>query len=212
MKIRIADRTLCREENTFTFKEKIEIARQLQRLNVDAIELPLIENGKADMLFIRTLSSFVKESIVSVAVGMNAQGVEDAAAALSGTKKPRLRIEVPVSTVGMEYTCHKKADKMIILIKDLITLAKAKVEDVEFCALDAARAEKDVLREMIDVAINAGATTVTVCDSSAEMMPDAFGEFVKDIISGIMITTLCGRTFIPLLPGPWAMLIPTTLP
>jgi len=185
MKIRIADRTLCREENTFTFKEKIEIARQLQRLNVDAIELPLIENGKADMLFIRTLSSFVKESIVSVAVGMNAQGVEDAAAALSGTKKPRLRIEVPVSTVGMEYTCHKKADKMIILIKDLITLAKAKVEDVEFCALDAARAEKDVLREMIDVAINAGATTVTVCDSSAEMMPDAFGEFVKDIISGI---------------------------
>ena len=43
MKIRISDRTLCREENTFTFKEKIEIARQLDKLNVDVIELPAIE-------------------------------------------------------------------------------------------------------------------------------------------------------------------------
>ena len=182
MKIKIADRTLCREENTFTFKEKIEIARQLQRLNVDAIELPAIQNIKADTLLIRTLSSFVKESFVSVAVGMTKEGVENAAAALAGTKKPRLRIELPVSTVGMEYTCHKKADKMIILIGELIALAKSKVSDVEFCALDAARAESDVLREMIDTAIKAGATTVTVCDSSAEMMPDAFGEFVKEIV------------------------------
>ncbi len=185
MKIRIADRTLCREENTFTFKEKIEIARQLQRLNVDAIELPAIENVKADTLLIRTLSSFVKESCVSVAVGMTKEGVENAATALSGTKKPRLRIELPVSTVGMEYTCHKKADKMIVLIGELVSLAKTKTDDVEFCALDAARAESDVLREMIDTAIKAGANTVTVCDSSAEMMPDAFGEFVKEIVDAI---------------------------
>ncbi len=182
MKIRIADRTLCREENTFTFKEKIEIARQLEKLNVDAIELPVIENIKADTLLIRTLSSFVKESTVSVAVGITKEGVENAAAALIGTKKPRLRIEVPVSTVGMEYTCHKKADKMIVLINELIDLAKTKVEDVEFCALDAARAEKDVLNQMINAAITAGATTVTICDSAAEMMPDTFGEFIKEII------------------------------
>jgi len=185
MKIRIADRTLCREENTFTFKEKLEIARQLEKLNVDAIELPAIENIKADTLLIRTLSSFVKESTVSVAVGTTKEGVENAAAALSGTKKPRLRIEVPVSTVGMEYTCHKKADKMIILINELIALAKTKVEDVEFCALDAARAEKDVLNQMITTAIAAGATTVTICDSAAEMMPDTFGAFVKEIIDGV---------------------------
>ena len=183
MKIRIADRTLCREENTFTFKEKIEIARQLDKLNVDAIELPAIENIKADTLFIRTLSSFVKESTISVAVGTTKEGVENAANALSGTKKPRLRIEVPVSTVGMEYTCHKKADKMTVLIRELISLAKTKVADVEFCALDAARAESEVLCEMIKVAVESGATAVTVCDSAAEMMPDAFAEFVKEIIS-----------------------------
>ena len=123
----------------------------------------------------------MKDSTVSVAVGMTKEGVEAAAAALSGTKKPRLRIELPVSTVGMEYTCHKKAPKMIELVSELIAEARAKIDDVEFCALDAARAESDVLYSMIETAVNAGATTVTVCDSAAEMMPDAFGEFIKAI-------------------------------
>lgn len=185
MKIKIADRTLCREENIFTFKEKIEIARQLDKLNVDAIELPAIENIKADTLLIKTLCSFVKESTVSVAVGTTCEGVENAAAALINAKKPRLRIEVPVSTVGMEYTCHKKADKMTELIKQLITLAKTKTDDVEFCALDAARAESDVLSTMIKTAIESGAATVTVCDSAAEMMPDEFGAFIENIIKDI---------------------------
>ena len=191
MKIKIADRTLCRESNTFTFKEKIEIARQLDKLNVDAIELPEISNIKADTLLIRTLASFVKDSTVSVAVGMNIEGVNNAAAALSSTKKPRLRIELPVSTVGMEYTCHKKAPKMVELIRELITAAKAQVNDVEFCALDAARAESEVLREMISVAVAAGATTITICDSAAEMMPDAFGEFIGKITADIDTDSVC---------------------
>lgn len=72
---------------------------------------------------------------------------------------------------------------MTVLIRELISLAKTKVADVEFCALDAARAESEVLCEMIKVAVESGATAVTVCDSAAEMMPDAFAEFVKEIIS-----------------------------
>ena len=59
--IKIADATLCREDSRFSFKEKIEIARQLERLNVDIIEMPEIVNAKADILLVRTISSFVKE-------------------------------------------------------------------------------------------------------------------------------------------------------
>ena len=111
MKIRISDRTLCREENAFSFKEKLEIARQLEKLNVNAIELPQIENIKADTLLVRTIASFVKNSIISVASGASKQGVENAAAALNTAKNGRIRVELPVSTVGMEYICHKKAKR-----------------------------------------------------------------------------------------------------
>ena len=57
--IKIADATLCRENNHFSFIEKIEIARQLENLNVDIIEFPQITNAKADILLIKT--AFVSE-------------------------------------------------------------------------------------------------------------------------------------------------------
>ncbi len=181
MNIRIAERTLCTGDSTFSFKEKIEISRQFEKLGVDAIELPEIENVKTDTLLIKTIASFVKNSVISVGVGINAQSVENAAAALQTAKKPRIRIELPVSTVGMEYTCHKKAPKMLEMVKELVALAKQKCADVEFCALDAARAEKEELKAFITAAAENGATLITVCDSAAEMMPDSFKEFINEI-------------------------------
>ncbi len=181
MNIKISDRTLCKEGNSFSFKEKIEIARQLENLNVDAIELPEIENTKADSLLIKTIASFVKNAVISVAVGMNKDGIEKAANALSTAKKPRLRIELPVSTVGMEYTCHKKADKMVGFVKELVSAAKEKIDDVEFCAIDATRAEESELKNIINSAIEGGADKITLCDTAAEMLPDAFGGFVKRV-------------------------------
>ena len=63
--IRIADTTLCNENNNFSFKEKLEIARQLERLCVDVIELPEIINERTDILFVRTVASFVKKSVIN---------------------------------------------------------------------------------------------------------------------------------------------------
>ena len=180
--IRIADTTLCCEGNSFSFKEKIEIARQLEKLNVDVIELPEIENVKTDILLVRTLSSFVKESVISVAAGSNEESIENAATALSGTEKARIRIELPVSPVGMEYIAHKKAPKMVEWVGNAVKLAKAKNVEVEFCAVDATRAEKDILRQLIDKAIENGADCITVCDNAAEMLPDDFAEFIDEIV------------------------------
>ena len=98
-RIRIADATLCRDDNTFSFKEKIEIARQLEKLDCDVIELPEIQNARIDTLLIKTISTFVKKSTISVAAGMTNQSVENAAAALSTALYPRIRIELPTSPV-----------------------------------------------------------------------------------------------------------------
>ncbi len=179
MKIKIADRTLCTTGAVLGFKEKIEIARQLEKLNVDAVELPKIENDKADTLLIRTVASFVKNAVISVAVVTKAD-VDKAVSALNTAKNPRIRLEVPVSCVGMEYTLHVKANKMLEIIKDTISYAKEKCQDIEFCAIDATRAEEDFLKEAIATAKDCGATLVTLSDATAEMMPDKFGEFIGE--------------------------------
>ncbi len=181
MKIKIFDKTLMAENQSFSFKEKIEIARQLDKLCVDTVELPSVNNVKTDTLLIKTIASFVKASVISVGAGYKVESLKNALASLVTAVKPRIRVEVPVSTVGMEYTCHMKAPKMLETVTALITEAKKSCNDVEFCAVDATRAEEDFLKDIITAACNSGATVITVCDNAAEMMPDNFGEFIKKI-------------------------------
>lgn len=185
--IKIADTTLCREDSVFSFKEKIEIARQLERLNVDVVELPCIQNAKTDILFVRTASSFVKNSILSVAVGVGKDDLSNAISALSVAEKPRIRIEVPVSPVGMEYLCHKKPPKMLEWIGETVKAAKNSNIEVEFSAVDATRAEKDFIASAIDTAVDAGADIISVCESAAEMLPDDFSNFVASLVSQINV-------------------------
>ena len=151
--MRIADRTLCRENCTFSFKEKLEICRQLEKLKVDVVELPAIENPKTDILFVRTASSFLGNRTLSVGVGMTSESMEQAIQAISAAKCPRLRVEVPVSPVGMEYSAHKKPDKMIEWVSATVAKAKAVCADVEFCAVDATRAEPAFLTAVLNAAV-----------------------------------------------------------
>ena len=185
--MRIADRTLCRENCTFSFKEKIEICRQLEKLKVDVMELPAIENPKTDILFVRTASSFVGSCILSVCVGMTSESMAQAIQAISAAKHPRLRVEVPVSPVGMEYGAHKKPAKMVEWVSAAVAKAKAACADVEFCAVDATRAEPAFLTAVLAAAVEAGATSVTLCDSTGEKMPDEFAAFVKGVMEIVSV-------------------------
>ena len=183
-KIRISDRTILLKsqgnEATLSFKEKVEIARLLESANVDVVEFPAIENEKTDTLLLKTVCAFLKNSVMSVQVGITPESVEATYNAIKSASKPRLSVALPISPVGMEYTCHKKAPKMIELIKALVEKAVSLCDDVEFVALDATRAENDVLVSTIKTAIKAGAKTVTICDNEASMLPDAFITFIEE--------------------------------
>lgn len=185
--IRIADTTLCREDTGFSFKEKIEIARQLEKLSVDAIELPAIKNTKTDILLVRTIASFVKSSVLSVGADFTKESIDNAAESLGTAEKASIRIELPVSPVGMEYTCHKKPDKMLVCIEQAVKAAKEKCDGVEFCAVDATRAEKEFLVKAIETAVGAGADSITLCDTAALMLPDDFASFAGEIASGTSV-------------------------
>ncbi len=186
-KIGIYDATLARESGAFSFKERIEIARQLEKLCVDTIELPEIKNARTDILFVRTVSSFVKNSVISVAAGSTMESIENAAAALANAQKPRIRIELPLSTALMEYSLHKKAPKMLQWIEDAVSAAKKLCGAVEFCAVDATRAEADFLKAALDVAVKAGADSVCICDSAGTKMPDEFAAFVSEIAGSLNV-------------------------
>ena len=178
-KVIIADASLVREQGSFTFKESIEMARQLENLKVDVIELPKIENTAKDTLLIKTISAFVKNSVLSVDAGCSEASIEQTAAALCNAVHPRLRIALPISDVSMEYGYHKKGPAMIEMIGNLVAAAVDRCPDVEFCAIDAVRADQKTLIGAIKAADTAGASIVTLCDNEGVILPDEFVSFVE---------------------------------
>lgn len=187
--IKIADVTL-RDSSTsqataLSFKEKTEIAKQLDSLNVDIIETTPILNGKRDILFLHTISSIVKNSVISCPTGLSESSVCEAYDAIKTAAKPRLNIQIPVSTVQMEYMCHKKPNKMLELISSLTKYASSICGDVEVSLIDSTRADAEFLYSAASEAVKSGANVVTLCDSAGIMLPEEFSDFVKTMYENV---------------------------
>ena len=114
--IKLIDMTLREtgaiRDNTLSFKEKLEIARILDRLKADVIELPPLSGSKADQLSNKTIASAVKTGL-SAAIEIAGGNVAETWESIKNAAHPQLNLEAPVSTVQMEYVCHKKAPAML---------------------------------------------------------------------------------------------------
>lgn len=188
-KVAIADATLregvCRTDVSLSFKEKLETAKLLDKLGVDIIETAPITDEKTDTLLLRTLCPLLKNSVLSCPAGLTAEELERTWSAISASEKPHLLISAPVSSVQMEYLCHKKPAGMLETVKAMVSAAKEKCGDVEFAAVDATRADKAFLYSVIGAAIENGASTVTVCDTSGTMLPDEFSDFIAALYENV---------------------------
>lgn len=190
--IKISDMTLntafADKESSFSFKEKIEIAKQLDKLNIDVIETSPIINVKTDTLFLHTIAPIIKNSALSCPTGYTAESVKEAYEAIKTAKNPILNVTVPVSTVQMEYICHKKPKAVLEMIGELTAEAKKYCDKVEFSAMDATRADKEFLYSAINTAIAAGANMITICDVAGVMIPEEFTAFISEIKANTDIT------------------------
>ena len=106
-KVKISDVTLREDAKGgfLSFKEKVNLAKKLDKLGVDVIETAKISNAKTDVLFLHTIAPLLTKSIISCPVDLNAESVEQAYEALKGVKSFRLKLSAPVSSVQMEYLC-----------------------------------------------------------------------------------------------------------
>ena len=167
-------------ETALTFKEKLETARALDRLRVDAIELMPIGDGKADQLANKTIASLVSAPL-SAAVDVNAGNVAETWESIRTARHPQLNVLAPVSTVQMEYACHKKAPAMLAAIAEQVKQCRFYSENVEFTAVDATRAEPEFLYQAVAAALEAGANKITLCDTAGISLPGEFADFVADV-------------------------------
>ncbi len=182
--IRIADVTM-RKNTSLTFKEKLEMAKQLEKLCVDVVEVAPLGDEKADALALRTMATIVKSGVLSCPTTLCKENIDKAFEAIQDAKHPRLSVEAPVSSVQMEYLCHKKPQPMLECIKETVAYAASLCKDVEFAAQDATRAEPEFLVTAVKTALEAGATAVTLCDTAGESLPEEMAALVKAVLSAV---------------------------
>ena len=170
-----------------SFREKTNIAKCLDDLGVDAIELGAIKSGKEDCIVNRTIASAIKKASVSIPVGFSEAEVDEAWECVKYAASPCLQVIVPTSTVQMEYLFHMKDAQMSRKVADLVAYARTKCEKVEFVAADASRAEIDFLVDVCKTAQDNGATAVTLCDDAGIMAPRAFGDMISDVKTAVTV-------------------------
>ena len=190
-KIKITDITLKKlsqdREANLLFREKTAIASCADSLGADAIELAPITKLREDTIIYKTIAQKLQNAVLAIPVGFTAEDVNNAWESIKEAKMPRLQVEVPVSTVQMEYTYHIKAEKMLIKIAELIKNAKELCADVEFSALDATRADEDFLIAAVKEAEVNGATMVTICDDAGVTLPEGIAALVEKVKTAVSI-------------------------
>ncbi|MBQ6847098.1 MAG: hypothetical protein IJO61_08205, partial [Oscillospiraceae bacterium] len=190
-KISITDITLKKLAGergvSLLFREKTAIAEAADSLGANAVELAPIKNVREDTIIYKTIAQNIKKSIVAIPVGFAAEDVAAAWECVKDAASPRLQVEVPTSTVQMEYIYHIKAEKMLGKIEELVKASKALCNDVEFAASDATRADVDFIISAAKAAEKCGANIITICDDAGVSLPEEIAELVKKIKASVSI-------------------------
>lgn len=178
---------------SLSFREKIELAKLLDKVNVSVIEVGQTVKNKTDSLMIKSLALAVSHSGLAVPVDLSDENSPALVwSALKEAKKPRLQVPAPVSTVQMEYICHKKPPVVLEMIGNMVKRCCELCPEVEFLALDASRSEPEFLKSAIETAVQAGAKIVTVCDTAGTMLPDEFKSAVETVRGWVPETVRLG--------------------
>lgn len=183
-KVIIFDTTLRDGEQcpgaSMNLREKLEVARQLARLNVDVIEAGFPVSSEGDFEAVKSIATEVKGPIIAGLCRCLSKDIEAAAAALAPAG-PRGRIHVFLATskIHREHKLKKAYEQILHLAAEGVKLAKSHTQDVEFSPEDASRTEPEFLAQVVETVIAAGATTVNIADTVGFAVPGQFGALIK---------------------------------
>jgi 2-isopropylmalate synthase len=197
--VRIFDTTLRDGEQApgiaLTKAEKVEIAEQLARLNVDIIEAGFAISSEGEFDAVREIATSVRGPVIASLARVVPGDIERAAEALKGAERWRIHTFISTSDIHMHDMLRMSNNQVLEAIRDGVKLAVGYTEDVEFSAQDATRTELGFLLECFRVAVEAGATTINVPDTVGYAMPHEFGEMVRvvreSVPDHVVISTHC---------------------
>lgn len=171
-----------------TTPEKIEIARELEALGVDVIEAGFPISSPGDFQSVVEISKAVKEPTVCALTRANKGDIDAAVESLKYAKRPRIHTGIGSSDMHIKHKFNSTREEILERAVEAVKYAKKSVEDIEFYAEDAGRADIEYLAKMVEAVIGAGATVVNIPDTNGYCLPDQYGSkirFLKENVRNI---------------------------
>ena len=171
-------------------REKLMIARQLAQLGVDVIEAGYPASSPEDFEAVQLICKEIEgPSICALSRAVPAD-IEACGKALAKAKRPRIHTGIGASDIHISGKFRDErygatlAEKKVTILRmaaDAVKLARQHADDVEFYAEDAGRAERSYLTEMLQAAIDAGATVLNIPDTTGYSVPEQYGALIRHI-------------------------------
>ncbi len=188
--VRIFDTTLRDGEQspgaTLSSAEKLEIARQLDKLGVDIIEAGFPAASPDDLAAVQRIASEVGNEDGPVIAGLARAVESDIRTCWDGVKyaaKPRIHTFLGTSDIHLKYQTGLTRQQGLERIRMAVTLAKSFCDDVEFSPMDAGRTDMEYLLEVLALAVECGATTLNIPDTVGYVTPQEWGETIEQLIA-----------------------------
>src|SRR5271165_539348 len=168
-------------------REKLMIGRQLARLKVDVIEAGYPSSSPEDFEAVQLLAQEIEGPVICALSRAVPSDIEACGRALTHARRPRIHTGIGVSDIHVmgkfqdaRYgrTLAEKKVTMLAMAVEAVKLARSFVDDVEFYAEDAGRADRGYLFEMLQAAIEAGATVLNIPDTTGYTVPEQYGALI----------------------------------
>lgn len=190
--IKVFDTTLRDGEQSpgcsMNLQEKIEIAHQLEKLNVDVMEAGFAIASPGDFVSVKAIAETVKDTCVASLSRALKKDIDRSYEAIRNAVAPRIHTFIATSPIHMQYKLKMSPDDVLKQAIDMVKYAKSLCSDIEFSAEDASRSEPEFLYKVFEGVIAAGATCINVPDTVGYSTPEEFYEFilaVKNNVAGI---------------------------
>jgi 2-isopropylmalate synthase len=184
-KIRIFDTTLRDGEQSpgasMNLDEKIRLARQLERLNVDVIEAGFPSSSPGDFESVRRISQEIRGPQIAGLSRTTPGDIDRAWEALKYARNPLLHVFIATSDIHLKYKLRKSREEVMEEAGRAVAYAKRFTEQVEFSAEDATRSDPDYLARVVEAAIDAGATIVNIPDTVGYTTPTEYGKLIAGL-------------------------------
>jgi 2-isopropylmalate synthase len=188
-KIIIFDTTLRDGEQaagaSLNAQEKLEIARQLDRLGVDVIEAGFPVSSRGDFEAVRLIANEVRRPIICALSSASTEAIDKAWEAIKGADHPRIHVFLSASDIHLSYQLNRSRDEILSMSRQMVAHAKNSLDDVEFSPMDATRAEPSYIYQILEAVIDAGATTVNIPDTVGYTTPSEFGDLIQGILTHV---------------------------